>query len=294
MRNRTTREYAERALVRLALAVGDHAASLTVIGGLNADLLTTPPPHAPHQGTVDVDVLLGLELVFDRDEQDFAWLERAFGALQVRPSRTGRAWQWEMVVDDLPVRIDLLCDVPDRRGQEVVLPGTSDVTAMNIEGPAPAQADVIERVIAVQAEDVAAAANGRTSVTIRFAGLGGYLHAKAAAVVGRGEERDYYDLGFVLLHNQQGGPAAAAIAAFRALPEAPHSDHAGTFRAALRQMADIQGTAAWTYAAQRMRDGEGDDEVEDAEARIAQDVVAAAEQCLGRFDALMYGVDRYP
>lgn len=243
---------------------------------------------------MDVDVLLGLELVFDRDEQDFAWLERAFGALQVRPSRTGRAWQWEMVVDDLPVRIDLLCDVPDRRGQEVVLPGTSDVTAMNIEGPAPAQADVIERVIAVQAEDVAAAANGRTSVTIRFAGLGGYLHAKAAAVVGRGEERDYYDLGFVLLHNQQGGPAAAAIAAFRALPEAPHSDHAGTFRAALRQMADIQGTAAWTYAAQRMRDGEGDDEVEDAEARIAQDVVAAAEQCLGRFDALMYGVDRYP
>lgn len=290
MRSRMTRDLAERALVRLALAVGDRVDSLTVIGGLNADLLTTPLPDTPHQGTVDVDVLLRLELVIDRDEQDFAWLEHAFAVLPIRPSRTGRAWQWEMLVDGVPVRLDLLCDVPDRRGQEVALPGTRDVTAMNIEGPAPAQSDVIERVLTVEAGDLPGTDGGPASVRLRFAGLGGYLHAKAAAVVGRGEDRDYYDLGFVLLHNRQGGPRPAAAAAFGALPAVPFSDHAGTFRAALRRLADVDGTAPWAYAAQRRRDGEGDDD--DAEARIAQDVIAAAGQCLERFDALMSDIER--
>lgn len=42
----------------------------------------------------------------------------------------------------------------------------------------------------------------------------------------------------MLLHNRAGGPAAAARAAFGALPAAAFSDHPGIFRSALRQLAD--------------------------------------------------------
>ena len=75
MRSRTGRELAERALARLALELGDRVTSLTVIGGLNADLLTLPQ-EAAHQGTVDIDVLVEIGFVFDREEQDLGWVER--------------------------------------------------------------------------------------------------------------------------------------------------------------------------------------------------------------------------
>lgn len=47
-------------------------------------------------------------------------------------------------------------------------------------------------------------------VSVRFAGLAGYLLSKIAAARTRGADKDYYDLAYVLLHNHAGGPAAAA------------------------------------------------------------------------------------
>jgi hypothetical protein len=41
----------------------------------------------------------------------------------------------------------------------------------------------------------------------KYAGLEGYLMAKACAVRHRGLDRDFYDLVFVLLYNRAGGPA---------------------------------------------------------------------------------------
>lgn len=50
-----------------------------------------------------------------------------------------------------------------------------------------------------------------TAVSVRFAGLDGYLLSKCVAVRTRAATKDYYDLVYVLLNNRSGGPEAAAL-----------------------------------------------------------------------------------
>lgn len=279
MRSRATRELAERALVRLACAIGDHAKSICVIGGLNADLLTTDV-DVPHQGTNDIDVLLEVGLVYDRNELDFGWLERGLHSAGFTPDPSGRPWVWFVSIDALPVRLDLLCDAPDSPGQELALPGARTVAAMNIAGPAPALEGPVRRSMAVHAAE--APFVGRVEgdeVTVRFASLGGYLHAKAAAVHHRREPRDFYDFAYVLLHNSLGGPAEAVAAAVAETPAHAHSDHRQILRAALVALAAEDG--ARRYAAQRRLDGDPTDE-----AVLLQDAVGAALAALSELDAV--------
>jgi hypothetical protein len=45
---------------------------------------------------------------------------------------------------------------------------------------------------------------------VQVTGLAGFLLAKCAAAFSRRKRKDWYDLAFVLLHNDHGGPDAAA------------------------------------------------------------------------------------
>jgi hypothetical protein len=63
-RSREARSLAEEALVRLALAAGDDAGKLVLIGGLTPDLLTLGS-ETPHHGTVDVDLLPEVGVVYE-------------------------------------------------------------------------------------------------------------------------------------------------------------------------------------------------------------------------------------
>jgi hypothetical protein len=47
-------------------------------------------------------------------------------------------------------------------------------------------------------------------VQVNVAGIAGFLLAKAAAAHSRRKPKDWYDIAFVLLHNDEGGPEAAA------------------------------------------------------------------------------------
>ncbi|WP_431837850.1 hypothetical protein [Cellulomonas sp. Y8] len=265
MRTRAGLRLAERALARLVTELGEHATGVTVIGGLNADLLTEAD-EVPHQGTLDVDLHIQVGLVYERDDDDFGWLEDALVRAQFAPV-DGTGWRWVTRVDELPVVLDLLCDVLDNRDQEIPLPGCEQAGAMNLPGPSAAAADAIVRTL--QLDTVA--------VAVRFADLGGYLLAKASAAFHRGKDKDFYDLGFVLLHNTQGGPVAAGRAAARAVPARDHVGYVGLFRAALTQLADA--TVARTYAEQRRRDGDSTDvEV------LTQDAIGAALACLAAFE----------
>ena len=78
MRSRHTQVLARRALVRFARAVGDHVSDFCVVGGLNADLLTEPQ-DPPHQGTIDVDVLIEVGVVYDRDDRRYYYVDRSTG-----------------------------------------------------------------------------------------------------------------------------------------------------------------------------------------------------------------------
>ncbi len=275
MRTPRTRELAERALTRLMRHVGTHADGLVVVGGLNPALLA-PRDDAPHQGTVDVDVALDLPPVYDRDDESYGWLERALHEAGFRLTDDARAWRWTVTEDGTDIHLDILCDVTDSPGQELALPGTRSVTAQNLEGPVAALGDAYPRPLSVAAGD------GDPPLVVRYAGLGGYLLAKASAVVNRGLPKDLYDLAFVLLNCPE-GPAAAGLAARRALP----SDRAvvleASFRAAVQRYADHDGRACHVYADQRARDGEStSSEV------LRRDASAAARLAVRAFDS---GVD---
>ena len=270
MRSRTGRELAERALARLALELGDRVTSLTVIGGLNADLLTLPQ-EAAHQGTVDIDVLVEIGFVFDREEQDLGWVERGLVRASFSPL-SDEGWRWETRVETAAVVVDLLCDVPDNHGREIPLPGRPRAGAMNLAGPGAGLMNGVVRTLTSE--------DGRL-VDVRFAGLGGYLLAKASAVHHRGADKDLYDLGFVIIHNLEGGPIPAARAAHQALSPHQFVDHPRTFLASLRLLS-AEERGARVYAEQRIRDGE-DQDVE----TLVQDVVGAALACGAEFGRLI-------
>ncbi len=52
----------------------------------------------------------------------------------------------------------------------------------------------------------------KRTVEINVTGLAGFLMAKTAAARDRRKTKDWYDIAFVLLHNDAGGPAEAAKA----------------------------------------------------------------------------------
>lgn len=280
MRDRETRALAALALERLLDTLGTNASEVTVLGGLDVDLLTesTTPPHA---GTVDIDVLLDVGFVYERDERDFGWLERALRAAGYESMAGDATWRWSTQVGGAEIVIDLLCDTPDSRGQQIVLPGCPTATANNLQGPGSAALDAVPRELAALHGELRR--SGPTDelghVEVRFAGLGGYLLAKAAAVLGRRADKDVYDFVYVLIHNVEGGPEAAAAAVARLAARAP--GRLPDFRAVLQRLVAPGSQGPDLYADQRVRDG--DPLPAD---RLAEDAVSAALAALHRFDEL--------
>jgi len=252
-RSRASRARAEHALVELGIAFGKHAQELIVIGGLNPDFLAPAAP-VPHLGTTDVDILLELGFNYDRDDLNFSWLEPALRTAGFLPMGID-AWQWKRNDHDAIVRIDILCDVADSPDQKIALPGATDVTAKNLAGPSGALSEPVTRTLDLDDESRRAHPDAPTTVTLRFASLGGYLLAKASACVGRGLTKDAYDLMFVVLYNEL-GPQGAGDAIAQALkrPAAHHNHRADTI-AALGRF-DPPGTYSAAFADQMQLSGD--------------------------------------
>jgi hypothetical protein len=70
-------------------------------------------------------------------------------------------------------------------------------------------------------------------VEINVAGLAGFLMAKTAAARDRRKTKDWYDIAFVLLHNDAGGPEEAARAVLARFP----GEIVGGTRTALEDLA---------------------------------------------------------
>jgi len=264
---------AKKALVRLGVQLGADAPRLIIIGGLGVEHLTRPTTPA-HHGTTDIDAFVQLSAVYDRDEESFEWLEAAL-------QRTGFAARgggsrWYATVDDVEVRLDLLSDVTDNRGQEIALPGTRLLSSQNLEGPGAAAVNTVMRTIELDPHETP----GATSVTLRFVGLGGYVLAKASAVLGRDEPKDLYDLAFVLLYNTDGGPTAAGRATARVLRTDPGGSGRRTVRSALARFDGSESDGAQTFSAQRQLDGDPTEP-----SVLAHDAVAAVRLFRRAFDA---------
>jgi hypothetical protein len=277
-RSRESRDLAERALAVFGARLGEHVGDVVVIGGLNPDFLAVAPPVA-HQGTTDVDLLLEVALVYEREDQDFSWLERALVGSGFEPLWRDDAWRWQLNMGRATVLLDLLCDTPDNLGQRIALPGCTDAIAMNLPGPAPAAVGSVLREIRVPVDLQAELGSESPVVRLRFAGLGGYLLAKASAVLRRRSDKDYYDFSYVLLYSGR-SPNEVVEAVRSALVPPPLShDALADLRAVLVSLAGEARGARDIFVTEMMRsDAELDRDLLD------QDLRTAAQRCLRALD----------
>ena len=257
--------------MRFALLAGDRALDFVVIGGLNPDFLAPDAP-VPHQGTTDVDLLFALGVSPSETDQDFAWLDTA---LDAGGFESVNGWRWDATVGQSRVRLELLCDVWDHTADTVPLPGSTRAVACKIAGPAAALADPVSRELRVTAAVRADFPMAPETITLRFANLGGYLLAKAAAAISRGLAKDRYDLMYVMLFNDHGGAAGAAAAVTSQLMLTEEIASPDDIVECLRRFLDASGTWAGTFAEVMMASGD-----DSAEAQLRADAASGARRCL--------------
>ncbi len=198
-RSSEARVLAERALGRLLAAGAPTSEQLIVLGGLVPPTLTRiGSPEVPaHLGTTDVDVLLVTHLTVN---DDFGPIENALEAMQFRPHADG--WRWSGQIEDRLVKIEFLCDLEDQPAEALVRPaGCSRLRAVNFRGTR-----YVER------DTTSTYSTSPRAICPFDRRTAGYLLSKAASVRTRGADKDYYDFAYVLLHNNAGGPVAAANA----------------------------------------------------------------------------------
>jgi hypothetical protein len=200
-RSRRARALAESALVRLVSAYGE-TPEFVLLGGLVPDLLCGDAARE-HVGTTDVDVQVDLEI--QGGSTNAPRLERALRQCGFTPSHD-HAWRWQdATVAGVVVKIEFLADLDSAPGQATLnFVGCTSLGAVNLRGTGFAARDW-------QLRSFDADLDGQpTTLEVRVATLPAYLLAKTHAAYGRGIEKDWYDIAYVVLHNDDGGPDAAA------------------------------------------------------------------------------------
>ncbi len=196
---------------------GFSAQHAILIGGLVPGLLVLDPgPGRPrHVGTADLDVCLSVALI-EGDTAEYERIERALRNAGFEPYQTTFAWKR---TKGLGVVVEFFCPAGEGRP-----PGTlfrpvaaavpvvkhnmgSRLSAIALEAGNAISHDVIT----VEREVTLPDGAGRTTWRFRVTGLGGFLVAKVAALVGRDKPKDAYDIVW-LLESWEGGPEGAAAA----------------------------------------------------------------------------------
>jgi len=201
VRSQAARAAAELALVRVVHHYGERP-EFVVLGGLVPQLLCSAAGVA-HAGTTDIDVQVDLEIA--GGVVNTRRLEQALRNAEFVPDRE-RVWRWATVADGVGavVKFELLVDLEtEPAGATVIFDDCEHLGAANLRGTGFAARDVEVR--RISAKDGGVWRNVEVNVT----GLAGFLLAKVAAAHGRRKAKDWYDIAFVLLHNDAGGPQAA-------------------------------------------------------------------------------------
>jgi hypothetical protein len=145
------------------------------------------------------------------------------------------------------VKFELLADRDDEPAGEIIS-FTDSLGAVNLRGTGFAARDFAPHQLGAEID------GERRSAAVNVAGLGGFLLAKVAAAYSRRKAKDWYDIAFVLLHNDQGGPDAAA----EAVRAKFHSDLAGPLSTALADLranfGDSRAQGPQAYAEQMLVD----------------------------------------
>lgn len=237
-RSRHARQLAETALVRIVDAYGE-VPEFVLLGGLVPDLLCSRSSTL-HVGTTDVDVQVNLEIA--GGSVNATRLEAALRSAGFVPD-VERVWRWQdRTAPGLVVKAEFLADLDDVPNQTTVtFDGCDHLGAVNLRGTRFATRDW-------QLHQLAAPTPaGDIHVELRVAGLAGYLLSKTHAAHRRRAAKDWYDLAYVLIHNDAGGPRDAAGAVIDRFAD----DITGETRTALDDLAgnfstsDAQGPHAY-------------------------------------------------
>ncbi|WP_336992577.1 hypothetical protein [Leucobacter sp. VD1] len=259
--------------MRFALLAGDHAHDFVVIGGLNPDFLATHAP-LPHQGTTDIDLLFALGFD-DTETRGFSWID---SALQSGGFTSGNKWRWDAQLGDARVRLEFLCDVWDHTADTVPLPGSRLAVGCKLAGPAAALIEPVVRELRVNEKVRDDFPDASDSVALRFASLGGYLIAKAAAAKGRMLPKDKYDFMYVVLYNE-GGPSEAGRAVARQLILAEEYADPDEIRWVASRFVGSNSTWASSFAQTMIDTGD-----ESSEEQLVSDAAVGARAFLDALD----------
>ena len=206
-RSRAARAASEQGLVRVVHHYGARP-EFVVLGGLVPEMLCADSGRR-HAGTTDVDVQVDLEVACGA--VNTARLENALRNAEFEPDAS-RVWRW--VTDGIDgktvVKFELLSDLDSAPNEATVRFDECDnLGAVNLRGTGFASRDPVVRQL------TAKIGGHMLTVEVNVTGLAGFLLAKAAAARSRRLAKDWYDIAFVLLHNDAGGavPAADAVRA---------------------------------------------------------------------------------
>ena len=202
LRSRRARAAAETALVRIVHHYGSRP-EFVVLGGLVPELLCAQSQFQ-HAGTTDIDVQVDLEV--ECGAVNTARLERALLNAEFTPEND-QVWHWVGggAAATAVVRFELLADLPDQRTEATIkFDQCQNLGALNLRGTGYASRDTDVREFSARIGDVT------RTVEVNVAGLAGFLLAKTAAANSRRKPKDWYDIAFVLVHNDIGGATEAA------------------------------------------------------------------------------------
>lgn len=223
----------ERLLVSLLRGVGPLRDSIFLIGGLTPRYLVKkrPPEVRPHAGTLDVDVVLDVQLLANTEayrtlEENFKHigLERGTNDNHARVS-----WRWvTRTASNAVLMLELLTDDLARGGGRVQeIKGEGGVSALNV----PNSSIVFDFHETVEVTAELLGNNGKATVTVRHADIVSFTTLKANAFADRNERKDAHDLIYCLQHFE-GGLEAAAPRFITALK----SKHSKAVRGALNHL----------------------------------------------------------
>lgn len=201
-RSQAARAAAELALVRVVHHYGKRP-EFVLLGGLVPALLCSDS-GTHHAGTTDVDVQVNLEI--SSGAVNVARLEEALRNAEFTPDAEN-IWRWKSATEPrMIVKFELLADLNTQPAEAVfAFDGCKNLGAVNLRGTGFAARDVEVRTLTAMDHGV------RRQAEVNVTGLAGFLMAKTAAARSRRKPKDWYDIAFVLLHNDYGSVSEAAI-----------------------------------------------------------------------------------
>jgi len=183
----------------LATKLGDLMDELIVVGGLTPSLLIDqeklPSDVSPHVGTMDLDLGLAFALVGEQRYQAVAERLRAAG-FEMDTNEEGNPTRQRWRISDPPVKVDFLIE-PDEPAAKPgrLFPLTKDWAA--IIAPGLHLAFQNNSLVLLEGKTILGETAQRR---VRVCGAGAFVALKALAFHIRGENKDAYDL-FYMLRN---------------------------------------------------------------------------------------------